>query len=89
MKIKHLALVAVLAIGATACDNNKQPEQPQEPAQQETHLSDKYAEYTLTTDISHLSDNEREMLKLLFEAADIWTASSGTRTTATKPNSWR
>ena len=34
-------------------------------------LLDKYAEYTLTTDISHLSENEKEMLPLLFEAADI------------------
>ena len=32
---------------------------------------DKYAEYTLTSDISHLSENEKEMLPLLFEAADI------------------
>ncbi len=71
MKIKHLAIVATVAILATACDNNKKPEQPAEPVQQETHLSDKYAEYTLTTNISHLSDNEKQMLPLLFEACDI------------------
>ena len=71
MKIKHLALVAALAIGATACDNNKKPEQTAEPVKQETHLSDKYALYTLTTNIDHLSDNEKQMLPLLFEAADI------------------
>lgn len=72
MKIKHLAIVAAVAFVATACNNdNKKPEQAQTPVQQETHLSDKYAEYTLTTDISHLSDNEKQMLPLLFEAADI------------------
>ena len=71
MKIKHLAIVATLAISVTACDNNKKPEQTAESVQQETHLSDKYAQYTLTTDISHLSDNEKQMLPLLFEAADI------------------
>ena len=72
MKIKHLALVAAVAIVATACDNNKKPEQAQTPVQEQTaNLSDKYAEYTLTSDISHLSDNEKEMLKLLFEACDI------------------
>lgn len=71
MKIKHLTLIAALAIAATACDNNKQPEQPQTPAPQETHMAEKYAEYTLTTNIDHLSANEKEMLKLLFEAADI------------------
>ncbi len=70
MKIKHLAFVAIVALVATAC-GNKTTEQPKEEPVQQTNLSDKYAEYTLTTDISHLSDNEREMLQLLFEAADI------------------
>ena len=69
MKIKYLAIIAAVAVAATAC-NNKKPEQPQEPVQQ-NKLSDKYAEYSLTADISHLSENEREMLPLLFEAADI------------------
>jgi hypothetical protein len=32
---------------------------------------DAYAPYKLTADISHLSDNEKEMLKLLYEAAQI------------------
>ena len=70
MKIKHLALVAALAIGATACDNNKKPEQTAEPVKQETHLSDKYAQYTLTTNIDHLSDNEKQMLPL-FSSSDL------------------
>ncbi|MBO7616591.1 MAG: Zn-dependent hydrolase [Bacteroidales bacterium] len=71
MKVKYLAIIAVVALVVTAC-NNKKPEPVQEPVQEETtHLSDKYAQYTLTTDISHLSENEREMLPLLFEAADI------------------
>ncbi len=70
MKIKHLAIIAAVAIVATACDNEK-PEQTKEPAQQETKLSDKYAQYTLTTKIDHLSDNEKQMLPLLFEACDI------------------
>jgi hypothetical protein len=71
MKVKYLAIIAVVALVVTAC-KNKKPEPVQEPVQEETtHLSDKYAQYTLTTDISHLSENEREMLPLLFEAADI------------------
>ncbi|RLD62027.1 MAG: Zn-dependent hydrolase [Bacteroidetes bacterium] len=32
---------------------------------------DQYAPFTLTADISHLSDNEKEMLKLLFKAAKL------------------
>lgn len=71
MKIKYLSIIAVVALMATACDNNKKPEPVQEPVQEETHLSDKYAQYTLTTNIDHLSDNEKQMLPLLFEAADI------------------
>ena len=70
MKIKYFALVAMVAVAFTACDNKK-PEPVQEPVQEQTHLSDKYAEYTLTTKIDHLSDNEKQMLPLLFEAADI------------------
>ena len=69
MKIKLLPLVAIVALIATACDNTK-PEPAPEPVKQ-SNLSDKYAEYTLTTDIGHLSEGELEMLGLLFEAADI------------------
>ena len=69
MKIKLLSLVAIVALAVTACDNTK-PEPAPEPVQQ-SNLSDKYAEYTLTTNIGHLSEGELEMLSLLFEAADI------------------
>ncbi len=58
----------MIALLATACNNTKTNAPKAEP---EAKLIDKYAEYTLTTDISHLSENEREMLPLLFEAADI------------------
>ena len=66
MKIKHLTIVAAIAVMASACSN--QPKTNEEP---QPKLIDKYAEYTLTSDISHLSENEKEMLPLLFEAADI------------------
>ena len=68
MKIKQLTYFAAIALLAVACTNKPKvvvEEQPQ------PKLIDKYAEYTLTTDISHLSENEKEMLPLLFEAADI------------------
>ncbi len=70
MKIKLLPLIAIVALITTACDTPK-PEPTPEPVQQTKNLSDKYAEYTLTTNISHLSEGELEMLGLLFEAADI------------------
>ena len=67
MKIKQLLTITAVALIAVACTNKPKEvvEQPQ------PKLIDKYAEYTLTTDISHLSENEKEMLPLLFEAADI------------------
>jgi len=36
-----------------------------------TYQMAKYATVKLSTDISHLSDNQKEMLRLVFEAADI------------------
>ena len=68
MKIKQLTCIAAMALIASACTNA-----PKQPAEQQPQpkLIDKYAEYTLTSDISHLSENEKEMLPLLFEAADI------------------
>ena len=64
MKIKHLTYIALMAIIAVSCKEAPKSEP-------EAKLIDKYAEYTLTTDISHLSENERNMLPLLFEAADV------------------
>ena len=68
MKIRQLTYIAAVALLAVACTNKPKVvvEEPSQPK-----LIDKYAEYTLTTDISHLSENEKEMLPLLFEAADI------------------
>ena len=64
MKIKHLTIVAAITVMAYGCTQGPQ-EEPK------AKLIDKYAEYTLTTDISHLSENEKEMLPLLFEAANV------------------
>ncbi len=67
MKIKHLSIVAAITIMAASCSNAPK----QEVEQPQPKLIDKYAEYTLTSDISHLSESELQMLPLLFEAADI------------------
>ena len=69
MKVKHLFIIVATTLFAVGCNTNKPQEQ--EPVQEQTNLSDKYAEYTLTTNIGHLSEGELEMLGLLFEAADI------------------
>ncbi len=70
MKIKTLTAVAVMTLMVTACDNT--PKQEVEQPQQETEkLSERYSQVELTSDISHLSDNEKEMLQILFKAAEI------------------
>lgn len=70
MKFRNLTYLAVVALMATACGNQPAPETT-EPTPAPTKLSGKYAQVTMTSDISHLSDNEKQMLPLLFEAADI------------------
>ena len=78
MKISFFA--GLLLMIAAACTNQTQQQQtPPDPMDQ---LLSKYAEVTLTSDISHLSANEKDMLKLLFKAADImdnifWTQHIG------------
>ncbi len=64
MKKTTLCLAVILALGA--CKEAKKETKPS-PYQQ---LADQYAEYTLTTDISKLTENEKKMIPLLIQAAD-------------------
>lgn len=68
MKFKHLQIIAVVALMVTACETKPTQSEQEAPV---AKLSDKYAKVTLTSDVSHLSDNEKQMLPLLFRAADI------------------
>jgi hypothetical protein len=79
LQISFLLMVMMLAM--SSC-------QTQEPEQTEItpmeQLVSKYVQVPLTADISHLSANEKEMLKLLFQAADImddifWTQNIGAK----------
>lgn len=71
MRILSIAIVAGLL--AAACSN--QPKQnattDEEKSGPGQELLDKYVSVKLTADISHLSDNEKEMLRLLFKAAKV------------------
>ncbi|MEG0796461.1 MAG: Zn-dependent hydrolase [Odoribacter sp.] len=65
MKKTTLLLAVVLALGAckeAKKANNSSPYQ---------ELADQYVEYTLTTDISKLTDSEKKMIPLLMQVADI------------------
>ncbi|MBW7847832.1 MAG: Zn-dependent hydrolase [Bacteroidales bacterium] len=68
--LKPVLLAASLFfLSLTAC--NPPASQQQTPENPMDQLLGKYAEVNLTSDISHLSPNEKEMLVLLFKAADI------------------
>ncbi len=53
---------------AMACNNNQTAKKAESPFKKEV---DKYFTYELNTDLSVLSDNQKKMLKLLFQVADI------------------
>ena len=55
----------LLAFGMLAC---RQPETNQSTFMKKV---DQFAPFTLTADLSHLNDDQKEMLKLFFKAADI------------------
>jgi peptidase M49-like protein len=65
------SIIAVLfLVGIVGCNSPQKQEQTKEKTAMEKNLAG-YAEFALTTNISHLSDAQKEMLLYLFEAADI------------------
>ena len=75
-RINTLLVLAVLVISVISCNtaNQKKAENQQEKSAKLTAMQknlQKYVSVKLTADISHLSDNEKQMLKLLFEAAKL------------------
>lgn len=85
-----LSMIA-LVLSFNACD--QAPKADQEETQTENSemkdLVEIYTDFTLTSDITHLSANEKEMLKLLFKAAEMmnsiyWQESYGEKTALMK-----
>jgi hypothetical protein len=68
-KLLILSLAALLVV--VACKPKPEEQQTQETEKDYKAMVSDYAEVTLEADISHLSDNEKEMLKIMFEIADI------------------
>ena len=72
-KSLFFGLIILFATGMISCDS--QPVKKEKKAQTAQLVKDyhmaKYAKVKLTSDISHLSSNQKEMVKLLFKAADI------------------
>ena len=69
MKIRNLAMAIALTTALFSCGEKK----CEKSCCKEDYeaLANQYAKVTLTTDISHLSDNEVQMLDLLFKAGKI------------------
>ncbi len=63
-------LPLIFLVLAWSCENPKPKAVEKESKKAAYELRD-YAVVKLTTDISHLNNNQKEMLKLLFQAADI------------------
>jgi len=71
--MKNLVLIAVMALLVISCKEDKKEEvvtQKNETVQMGKNLG-KYVDFKLTADLSGLTENEREMLPLLIQAADI------------------
>ena len=65
MKKMTIVVAAALALGGCKQTPRQQAASPYQP------LADQYAEFTLTTDVSKLTENEKKMLPILMKAADI------------------
>ena len=97
MNRKLLVLVPVFAFMLVifSCnDEKKDSKQDVQVAKNDSIMNEKvnqFIDFNLTTDISHLSDNQKQMLKLLFQAADIcndiyWTEAYGDKQELFKMN---
>jgi len=69
-KLSVPAFFLAIFILAVGCEGPKQ-DQESNKAEKTTYPMKTYAQVKLTADISALNDNQREMLRLLFQAADI------------------
>jgi hypothetical protein len=71
LKIYSSFVIALLfVVFLTSCENTTEKNQENKNEKPAYNMA-KYATVKLTADISHLTNNQKEMMKLLFEAADI------------------
>ncbi|MCQ2308549.1 MAG: Zn-dependent hydrolase [Bacteroidales bacterium] len=85
MKIRHIIMATAISAALVGCGDEPKQEaccEKQVSIENYEALANQYAKVTLTSDISHLSANEKEMLGHLFEAGKImddifWTENLG------------
>lgn len=67
-----VGLLALVGLGLSSCvDSGKSGQEAGTPGDDLKRRVEAFAPVRLEADISHLNESEREMLKLMFEAADI------------------
>lgn len=76
-------LLATLLLLGACKEAKKASDRTASPYQE---LADQYAEFPLTTDLSKLTEKEKQMLPLLIEAADQMERSTGRQPTEIKNN---
>lgn len=85
MRIKHLTRTVIVSlVFAVMYSCTSSPQQETKESDPMDALLNKFVQVPLTSDISHLSDSEKEMLGLLFQAAKImddifWTQNIGSK----------
>jgi len=71
MKKSIIILAAITLLSVNACESPKENEEVTEEKSAVQIKLDEYVSFSLTTDMSKLSDMEKEMIPLLIEVADI------------------
>lgn len=70
--MKNLFIPLAASILIAGCQPSPQPEQPEQPVEESTSsLANVYTEFTLTTDVSSLTEDEKAVIPILIEAAKI------------------
>ena len=63
--------IALLCVFVLSCAKEPQPDVTIEPLERAETRPEIYADFTLTADLSHLNDEQKEMIVLLIEASEI------------------
>jgi len=71
MRKSTLLMVTILVFIGYSCQQKKQKEVPKKQKTAMQAKLDEYASFALTTDIAKLSDNEKQLIPILIEVADI------------------
>ena len=69
---KSLLFISLMIVFTlmNSCENNNKKSDDKEPVKTKYKMA-KYADFKLTADISHLSENQKKMMLLLFDAAKL------------------